>query len=215
LCGRSFFITSGFAGVSSAQEFMIKEKKGILKPTGFGSRCRLAIPEGEHPEMEAPGQKNNLNRQPNKQMRELSNMGSPRIGGRRRDWSQIHKVDLLMGNFSSLRRGNASGVFEELERKGWFFAKQKMRPYDEKHKANTAFSRVCQALFTDPTARRKARWRYAGAERIRLCQKSLLLPYIVLFYLLCSIIQLYIAVEFRFFEFLHSLAYKPTGGRSA
>jgi hypothetical protein len=28
---------------------MIKEKKGILKPTGFGSRCRLAIPEEEHP----------------------------------------------------------------------------------------------------------------------------------------------------------------------
>jgi transposase len=41
---------------------MIKEKKGILKPTGIGSRSRLAIPEGEHPKREDPGCKNNLNR---------------------------------------------------------------------------------------------------------------------------------------------------------
>jgi hypothetical protein len=34
------------ATVSQTQEFMIKEKKGILKPTGFGRRDRLAIPEG-------------------------------------------------------------------------------------------------------------------------------------------------------------------------
>jgi hypothetical protein len=34
---------------------MIKEKKSILKPTGFESRDNLAIPEGEHSEMEDPG----------------------------------------------------------------------------------------------------------------------------------------------------------------
>jgi hypothetical protein len=60
---------------------MIKEKKGILKPTGFGSRDSLAILEGEHSEMEDPGRKNNLNRQPNKRVRDLSNMDLPRIGG--------------------------------------------------------------------------------------------------------------------------------------
>jgi hypothetical protein len=57
-----------------------------------------------------------------------------------------------------------------------------------------AFSRVCQALFANPTAEAEARFGDAGAERIRLCQKSLSLPYIVLFDLLSGIIQLYIAV---------------------
>jgi hypothetical protein len=48
-----------------------------------------------------------------------------------------------MGNPAGVTYGNN----EELERKAWFFAKQKMRPYGEKHKANTAASRVCQAPF--------------------------------------------------------------------
>jgi hypothetical protein len=90
---------------------MIKEKKGILKPTGFGSRYRLAIPEGEHPEMEDPGHKNNLNRQPNKQMRELSNMGSPRIGGRYTLKRQYRKSgETPIPHFFRRKGGNGTGI---------------------------------------------------------------------------------------------------------
>jgi hypothetical protein len=62
--------TSGKPEVFAAQVFMIKKKKGILKLTGFGSLSQMAIPERERLETEDPGRKNNLNRRPNKQMRE-------------------------------------------------------------------------------------------------------------------------------------------------
>jgi hypothetical protein len=61
---------------------MIKANKGILNPTGFGSRNRLVIPEGQRLETADPGRKSDLNRWPNKQMREADVTAPPRIGGR-------------------------------------------------------------------------------------------------------------------------------------
>jgi hypothetical protein len=87
---------------------------------------------------------------------------------------------------------------EELAGKGFTpllpFYIIKLRKEAKRLTVSNAVGRVCKAPFSDTKARSEGRLGYAGAERIRLCQKSLPLPYIALFDLLCGIIQLYIAI---------------------